>query len=190
MLFLHIDPINNEKHDETNDNYNVYGPNYNKNKKLTALLNEYIKDKKKKIFILFYMEGCGPCGLTRPEWKKIKNVIKKNDDNIVIVDIDHRLISELKGLESEPGGFPTMRFITNGGKISEDYEDSEVKNKDRNIGGFVEWINLKTKNTTKQMGGTQKPSFRRLIRRKKSQKHKTSRRRTSKRFSRRRNSRK
>lgn len=154
MIFLHIDPTNNQKHDTNNDKYNVYDEKYNKNKKLTDLLNEYIKDKSKKIFILFYMEGCGPCGLTRPEWKKIKNVMKKKDDSIVIVDIDHRLMGEIKGLKSEPSGFPTMRFITNSGKISEDYEDSDVKNKDRNINGFMEWINLKT--GSKMNGGGKK----------------------------------
>jgi hypothetical protein len=141
MIFLHIDPKNNEKH-HLEKEYEKY--ELDKNKKLTSLLNDYIKDPNKKIFILFYMEGCGPCGMTRPEWKKIKNVLKKKDDNIIVVDIDHRLIPEIKGLKSEPLGYPTMRFITDGGEFSEDFEDSEVENKNRNIDGFMEWIELKT----------------------------------------------
>lgn len=141
MIFLHIDPKNNDNH-HLEKEYEKY--RIDKNKKLTSLLNDYIKDPNKKIFILFYMEGCGPCGMTRPEWKKIKNVLKKKDDNIIVVDIDHRLIPEIKGLKSEPLGYPTMRFITDGGKISQDFEDSEVENKDRTIDGFMEWIDLKT----------------------------------------------
>jgi len=149
MIFLHIDPKNNENH-ELEKQYEKY--NIGKNKKLTSLLNDYIKDPNKKIFILFYMEGCGPCGMTRPEWKKIKNVLKKKDDNVVIVDIDHRLIPEIKGLKSEPLGYPTMRFITDEGKISEDFEDSEVENKERTIDGFMEWIELKTGSKREKKG--------------------------------------
>jgi len=145
MLFLHIDPKNNIEHSITdNSDYNVYDSNYNQDKKLTDLLNVYISDKKKKVFIFFYMEGCGPCGQTKPEWKKIKNVLsKKYDDNIVVVDIDQVLTNHLNNLKSEPLAFPTIRFISESGKIQEDFEDSEVENKERTIDAFVDWIKLK-----------------------------------------------
>ena len=58
MLFLHID--------SASSNANV--------------LNTYIKEGK-QVFILFYMEGCGPCNATRPEWKKIENVLKNKYNN-------------------------------------------------------------------------------------------------------------
>ena len=29
------------------------------------------------IFMLIYMEGCGPCNQVRPEWKKLENVLHK-----------------------------------------------------------------------------------------------------------------
>ena len=155
MLFLHINPKNNIKHQDNEEeysDYNVYDSKYSNEQKLTNLLNKYMNDKNKKIFVLFYMEGCGPCGATRPEWKKIKNVLnKKYDDNIVVVDIDQVLTNELKGLKSEPVAFPTIRFISDGGKFQEDFEDSEVENKERSIDAFVDWIKLKAGQT--QNGG-------------------------------------
>lgn len=163
MLFLHIDPKNNIEHSiADNSDYNVYDSKYNEDKKLTDLLNEYINDKNKKIFIFFYMEGCGPCGQTKPEWKKIKNVLSKNyDDNIVVVDIDQVLTNELKNLKSEPMAFPTIRFISNGGKIQEDFEDSEVENKERTIDAFVDWIKLKSEQ--KQSGGKRRKTLKKKI---------------------------
>jgi len=109
-------------------------------------LNSMIQDKDVQIFIMFYMEGCGPCNSTRPEWAKLKNVLKntKNNNNIVIVDMDQVLSNKLKGIK-EPNAFPTMRYISNGGIEVENYEDSSIKNKDRTIDSFVEWINVKTK---------------------------------------------
>jgi hypothetical protein len=163
MLFLHIDPKNNTDHSTMdNTDYNIYDSKYKSDKKLTDLLNEYMSDNNKNLFIFFYMEGCGPCGQTKPEWKKIKNVLsKKYDDNVVIVDIDQVLTNELKNLKSEPVAFPTIRFISNGGKIQEDFEDSEVENKERSIDAFVDWINLKSSQT--QNGGKKRRSLKEKI---------------------------
>ena len=33
--------------------------------------------RNKKVFILIYMTGCGPCNATRPEWEKLENVLTK-----------------------------------------------------------------------------------------------------------------
>jgi thiol-disulfide isomerase/thioredoxin len=135
MIILHINPKNND------------------NNKLINQLNKYIKDGK-KVFILFYMEGCGPCGMTRPEWAKIENVLKnKYSNDIVIADVDHRLIHLLKNVGNDPTGFPTMRYIDNKQKIIEDYEDSDnVSNKDRKIDSFVEWIQSKNRTNYKKGG--------------------------------------
>jgi thiol-disulfide isomerase/thioredoxin len=124
-------------------NYDVKDKN---GKTLIDKLNSMVHDNNNKIFIMIYMEGCGPCNATRPEWAKLKNVLKntKNNNNIVIVDVDHVLANKLKGIK-EPNAFPTMRYITNGGMEVENYEDSNIKNKDRTIDSFVEWINVKTK---------------------------------------------
>jgi hypothetical protein len=134
---------------------NINTKNYNikDNKGLTKIeqLNNLIQNPKSKVFILFYMEGCGPCNAARPEWAKLKNILKNYIHNplIGIVDIDQILSEKLKHIVS-PRSFPTMRFITNGGKSSENYEDSNIKNKDRSIDSFVNWIKEKI-NTPTQM---------------------------------------
>jgi thiol-disulfide isomerase/thioredoxin len=147
MIILHIDPTT----------------------KNTKLFNQYVEEGK-QIFVIFYLDGCGPCNATRPEWKKIENVLKdkyKNNDNIVIADVDQELLKEIKYLTSQPKGFPTIRYISNKGKTSEDYEDCpDLKDneKDRKVDSFVKWINSKT-----QTGGskTRKKTNKRQINKRK-----------------------
>lgn len=107
-------------------------------------LDDYIGNVNSKVFLLIFMEGCGPCNATRPEWKKIKNVLKKNNlgnnQNIVIASIDHMSADKLNNLKTKPNSFPTMRFITDGGKNYKNYEDSDIENKNRTIDSFIEWI--------------------------------------------------
>ena len=123
------------------------------NNKNTKMFNEYV-EQGKHIFVLFYLDGCGPCNATRPEWKKIENALKDKygkNETIVIADVDQELLKEIKYLTSQPKGFPTIRYISNKGKTSEDYEDStDVKEKDRKIDSFIEWIDSKM---SKQKGG-------------------------------------
>ena len=80
MVFIHIDKTNYNRYPNTNQNPIV---------KLDSFLHS------KKVFILVYMEGCGPCNKVRPEWAKIKNVLREyqNRDDIAIVDIDKDLIN-------------------------------------------------------------------------------------------------
>ena len=122
--------------------------NYKKNgKDLVKELDHHLGSKDNKCFVLIFMEGCGPCNATRPEWKKMENVLNKdflNRSDIIIASIDHQLAEGLKNMTSKPASFPTMRFITNSGKDVENYEDSKINNKDRKIDSFVEWIQLKS----------------------------------------------
>lgn len=135
MVFLNIDTKN-------------YNEIYKNNKTRIQILNELIeRSPNNKVFILYYMEGCGPCNKTRPEWEKIKNIFKKyhTTNDVAIVEIDHVLSGKIKNEKAEPNSFPTIRYITNKGANVENYEDSTVVNKDRSIDSFVEWINIKTK---------------------------------------------
>jgi hypothetical protein len=143
MVFLHIDTQNYNKKGETGETP-------------IQTLNRFIRTGK-DIFALIYMEGCGPCNATRPEWKKIGNVLKKDitkNENVLVVDIDKNLLSKVKNMGSEPKGFPTIRFISKNGKIAEDFEDCKLSEeyKNRTIDSFVKWIKLKS-NKTKQTGG-------------------------------------
>jgi thiol-disulfide isomerase/thioredoxin len=155
MVFLHIDTKNYEEKDENG-------------KTKINKLNDIIHNNKNKVFILYYMEGCGPCNATRPEWDKLQNVLKnlKNNNTIAVVDVDQVLSGKIKKI-SPPNSFPTIRFIADGGRVVENYEDSDIKVKDRSIDSFVNWINSKINNNpvkhqntrhnyTKHRGGTKK----------------------------------
>jgi hypothetical protein len=94
----------------------------------------------------------------------------------VIADVDQEFLKEIKYLTSQPKGFPTIRYISDKGKTSEDYEDCpDVKDKDRKIDSFVEWIESKM---SKQKGGKRK---RRTKRNRKSKSGKRNRNRKTKR---------
>ena len=148
MVFLHIDTKNYDTKDETGETP-------------IDTLNIFITSGK-NVFILIYMEGCGPCNATRPEWKKLENTLKKeisNSNEILVVDIDKDLLDKVKKINTQPKGFPTIRFISNKGEISEDFEDSKLseENKKRTIDSFVKWIELKLiEISKKQMGGRKK----------------------------------
>ncbi len=118
MIILHIDPTT----------------------KNTKEFNKHLKNGK-DIFVLFYLEGCGPCNATKPEWKKLHNVFANNDNhNIVIADVDQVLMKDFKSLNIQPKGFPAIYHISKNGKMYLDYEDAEISKKDRTIDSFVEWI--------------------------------------------------
>ena len=147
---------------------------------LVAELDKSLSDKTNQHFMLFYMEGCGPCNATRPEWNKMNNVLSKhflNRKDIYIGSVDQIFSDKLKYVKSKPSSFPTMRYITNSGNTVENFEDSAIPDKSRTIDCFIDWIKLKTgeDNITKsdpphkqsrQSGGKTKRRRRRSIKRK------------------------
>ena len=147
MKFLHIDP--------TTDNINLF--------------DDYVSQGK-DVFVLIYLEGCGPCIATRPEWKKIENVIKdkyKSNDNLVVIDVDQELLKKMTKLKNQPLGFPTILYITDKGNTTEEYNEEDEKIF-RKIESFEKWIDSKMK---KQQGGKR----RRNIKTRKSKKSKKNR---------------
>lgn len=145
MVFIDIDK----------SNYNKFaGTNENKIIQLDSFLHG------KKVFALIFMEGCGPCNAVRPEWAKLKNVLKDyvNRDDIAIVSIDKDLLEKTKYVKHHPTSFPTLRYITNRGNTIENYEDSNIRNKDRSIDSFVEWIKSKETTSKKSKSKTFKKS--------------------------------
>ena len=110
----------------------------------TDYMNELIKSKK-DIFLLIYMEGCGPCNKVRPEWKKIENIFINNNNNkknknpnIVIADVETANMNKIH-LTNMPDSFPTIKYISNGGETEENYE------KELDVSSLMEWINSKSK---------------------------------------------
>jgi len=131
------------------------------------LFDKYVSEGK-DVFVLIYLEGCGPCIATRPEWKKIENVLKdkyKSNDNLVVIDVDQELLNKMTKLKEQPKGFPTILYITNKGETTEEYneDDQEIF---RKIESFEKWIDSKMK----QKGGKRRTTKRRKSR--KSKKHK------------------
>jgi thiol-disulfide isomerase/thioredoxin len=97
------------------------------------------------VFILVYMEGCGPCNATRPEWTKIESALKDQyakNDKLIVVDVNKDFLSNIKNI-GEVDGFPTMKYIGDHGKTIESYENSSVKKKNRSVSSFINWIELK-----------------------------------------------
>jgi thiol-disulfide isomerase/thioredoxin len=104
-----------------------------------------------KIFMLVYMEDCPPCIAARPEWKKLKNVLKVDKD-VVIVDINQKFLNEIKSLTElitkkkikEIQSFPTIMYISKKGDYIEQFQDSPVIDKKKQpqntIDNLHKWI--------------------------------------------------
>jgi len=122
------------------------GPKQEEEKYTQDQLIEFLNDGHKKnhhCFILIYLVGCGPCNMTKPEWKKVANSFGYRDDNkgIVMAHIDQNNLDKIRPVVGNysVSGFPTMLHV-HGNKITS-YEDSNVKNKNRSAESFREWIN-------------------------------------------------
>jgi len=114
------------------------------NKEKIEKLNQHIR-KGNPAFVLIYMEGCGPCNATRPEWGKLENVLSRfqKDENVMIADVNEEVLPQLKSIKKTPVGYPTILYIQ--GDLVKDYEE------DRSIDAFVKWI--RSKYTNVQKGG-------------------------------------
>lgn len=150
MIFLSINPDNYNKPISSKERKQNPNKTFKKNiKKQKAtmttpikMLNNCIKSGK-HIYLLSYMEGCGPCNATRPEWSKIRNVLEEKYKNkyndIVVVDIDHELLKYIS-LKINPAGFPSMKYISKKGRHIQDYEEADISSKNRSVDSFIEWI--------------------------------------------------
>jgi hypothetical protein len=118
--------------------------NSEKDVKKLETLDKLIKNNS-DVFILIYMDGCGPCNATRPEWENLEHVLKEqyaNNDKLVIVDVNRNFLPKLKSV-GPVDGFPTMKYINNHGKDIQSYEDSSINKKDRSTDSFINWIESK-----------------------------------------------
>jgi thiol-disulfide isomerase/thioredoxin len=137
-------------------------------------IDQFVK-KGSDVFVLVYMEGCGPCNATRPEWAKLESVLKHQyakKDQLVIIDANKDFVSSVKSI-GQIDGFPTMKYIGNHGKTVQSYEDSSIVKKDRSLDSFINWIESKI-NTVVSTTPTSSPHqvYKRLV---KSNKHQNTR---------------
>jgi hypothetical protein len=132
-------------------------------------LIEFLNDGHKKnhhCFVLIYLVGCGPCNMTKPEWKKVANSFDYRDDNkgLVMAHIDQNNLDQIRPtVGNYPiSGYPTMLHV-HGNKIIP-YEESHIKNKNRSAESFKEWINQYVKITGVNNNSSRESKMERLHR--------------------------
>lgn len=106
-------------------------------------VDKIIEDKGNHVFVLIYMEGCGPCNATRPEWEKLESALSRQyvkKDDLYVLDINKDFLSNIAKI-GNIDGFPTMKYFNDGNV--ETYEDSSIRKKDRTVDSFMEWIESK-----------------------------------------------
>ena len=104
-------------------------------------VNQYVNDGA-DVFMLIYMEGCGPCNATRPEWAKLEGALKhqyKNNDKLVLATINSTIVGSINHI-GDINGFPTILYLSNNGSKMEHFEDSSINDKQRNVDCFMNWI--------------------------------------------------
>jgi hypothetical protein len=92
--------------------------------------------------MLIYMEGCGPCIAARPEWAKLEHTLggqygKKQPYKFIVADVNKNfapLIHKIK----QPNAFPSILYVS--GDKMENYEDSTINDKRRDVDCFMNWI--------------------------------------------------
>ncbi len=114
------------------------------NKHHISHVNDDIKNGK-HVFLFVFMDGCGPCNATIPQWDALKPHSNKFD-NISISRVNNSLFDQLQNAGDEPPGYPSLRHINNG--VVEEFENSGLSNPSRNTGSFLEWIKSKIPSTT------------------------------------------
>uniref|UniRef100_A0A6C0H9R6 Thioredoxin domain-containing protein n=1 Tax=viral metagenome TaxID=1070528 RepID=A0A6C0H9R6_9ZZZZ len=154
--------------------------NNGNNQHIIDEINTLLKNGK-NIFLFTYMDGCGPCNSTIPEWDNIPDKIKGHVDHnndVFTVRINKDLFPLLKNMGSEPGGFPSLRHVTN--KQVEEFENWQTPDgsiRDRSTDSFIKWIEDKIskkkgvkkqpmrtrKNKRKQRGGKWSLKYKRSI---------------------------
>jgi hypothetical protein len=131
MKILHIDPTTQNINDFNND----------------------ISKNNNPAFVLYYMVGCGPCEMTRPEWKKIEDILGQDikESDIIIADINQDVLqnSDLKPKylteqNISINGFPTIHYISEKGDLVEEYEGQ------RTAESFKKWIESKSHPSNKK----------------------------------------
>lgn len=116
-------------------------------------INQHVESGK-DVFMLIYMEGCGPCNATRPEWKKLESALNhqyKNNKRLVIATVDSKVVGSLKHA-GDIIGFPTIIYVSHNGKKIVSFESSSIKDKQRNVDCFMNWVESHVGNIVSESG--------------------------------------
>jgi len=137
--------------------------NQTKMKDYASSINKFLKSGK-DAFVLIYMDGCGPCMSTHPEWKKLETKFE-NQDDIGVFDVEVSNLANIdhEGLKRNIAGYPTMRHIH--GDATSEYEKCENISHDRTHESFVDWINsISSGKKSSMRGGSREKRARRTKR--------------------------
>ena len=85
------------------------------------------------VFVLIYMNGCGPCNQTKPEWAQIDNKWQNTVISQIDKDVIHNKTPKDKFHLKDVLGFPTIRHYDKKGKRGEFKGNRDKKS-------FEEWI--------------------------------------------------
>jgi len=113
--------------------------NTDHNKRNMAQFNKHVGSGK-QAFLFLYMDGCGPCNMTKQSWAEIQHHVKKphlSNNNVIVAQINKDLFNNMQHIGQEPMGFPTLRYINHKGKVIEEYESG------RRPEDFAMWIESK-----------------------------------------------
>ena len=116
-----------------------------------SAMNKFLKSGK-NAFVLIYMDGCGPCMSTHPEWKKLASKFE-NQDDIGVFDVEMSNLANIdhEGLKRNIAGYPTMRHVH--GNTTSEYEKCENISHDRTHESFIDWIDSISSNKKSSMRG-------------------------------------
>ena len=108
-------------------------------------------DEGKQLFVLVYMNGCGPCEQTKPQWDAIRDRMGDMptymaDDSLAVVKLNQEQLPEVGDLVGQVDGFPTIRRVARGKQPAE-FEDQ------RTTDDFIAWIKQLSAVARGQAGG-------------------------------------
>jgi len=101
------------------------------------------ESQKKHVFVMFFMNGCGPCNYTKPLWEEIAKIFNNKKD-VLICAVESEVIGHIFP-DSGITGFPTLRYYHRG-IFKENFQGSQ-----RSVDEFKKWINNAIKK--KRKGG-------------------------------------
>jgi hypothetical protein len=104
------------------------------------MIVEELFEQEKHLFIFFFLDKCGPCEATKPEWEKIESGDKNSVSLLINQEFKSDVLDENGLLQFKMKGFPYIVYIHKNGEnaIIEPYEG------ERDSNDFNKWIESKS----------------------------------------------
>ena len=89
-----------------------------------------------ELFILVYMDGCGPCNRMKPSWYNLESQLKEqyqNRNDIAIIDVERTHLPKINELQ-DVEGFPTIKYMNKKKGKNELYDGQRTTDE------LIKWI--------------------------------------------------